>query len=146
MELKNIDNKMHLEFMSKSTNEGFARAVVAAFAAQLDPTLEELADIKTAVSEGVTNAIIHGYGTSAGTVHIDGEISGKTLVIIITDYGKGIDDLSQAVQPLFTSAPEMERSGMGFTVMETFMDSMDVESTPGVGTTVRLSKTIGKNH
>lgn len=143
MEQKMIDNKMSLDFMSKSTNEGFARAAVAAFAAQLDPTLEELADIKTAVSEGVTNAIIHGYGTSAGTVHIDCEISGKTLHITIIDRGRGIEDIEQAVQPLYTSAPEMERSGMGFTVMETFMDSMDVESVPGVGTTIRLSKHIG---
>lgn len=143
MEQKTIDNKMSLEFMSKSTNEGFARAAVAAFAAQLDPTLEELADIKTAVSEGVTNAIIHGYGTSSGVVHIDCEISGKMLRIAIIDRGRGIEDIAQAVSPLYTSAPEMERSGMGFTVMETFMDSMEVESVPGVGTTIRLTKQIG---
>lgn len=139
-----IDNKMTLEFMSKSTNESFARAAVAAFVAQLDPTLEELADIKTAVSEGVTNAIIHGYGTTAGTVHIDCKLSDKTVYITIIDRGRGIENLAQAMQPLYTGAPDMERSGMGFTVMETFMDSLDVESIPGVGTTIRLSKTIGK--
>lgn len=143
MEQKTPDNKMSLEFMSKSTNEGFARAAVAAFAAQLDPTLEELADIKTAVSEAVTNAIIHGYGTSAGTVHIDCEIIKNTLCVSVIDRGRGIENLAQAMQPLYTGSPDAERSGMGFTVMETFMDSLEAESVVGVGTCVRMRKTIG---
>ena len=142
MEQKKIDNKMSLEFMSKSTNESFARAAVAAFAAQLDPTLEEIADIKTAVSEGVTNAIIHGYRSSAGTVHIDCTITEKTITIKITDHGHGIENVTEAMQPLYTGAPEQERSGLGFTVMETFMDTLKVESTPGIGTSVYMTKTI----
>lgn len=143
MKQKIPDNKMDLDFMSKSTNEGFARAAVAAFAAQLDPTLEELADIKTAVSEAVTNAIIHGYGSDLGTVHISCEIVGKTFFVTVSDRGRGIENLAQAMQPLYTGSPEMERSGMGFTVMETFMDSLEAESAPGIGTTVRMQKTIG---
>ena len=143
MKQKTPDNKMDLDFMSKSTNEGFARAAVAAFAAQLDPTLEELADIKTAVSEAVTNAIIHGYGSNLGTVHISCEIVGKTFFVTVSDRGRGIENLAQAMQPLYTGSPEMERSGMGFTVMETFMDSLEAESAPGIGTTVRMQKTIG---
>ncbi len=146
MEQKMPDNKMTLEFLSKSTNESFARAAVAAFAAQLDPTLEELADIKTAVSEAVTNAIIHGYGTSAGTVHIDCEINGNTFSVSVIDRGRGIENLTQAMQPLYTGSPDLERSGMGFTVMETFMDSLEAESIVGVGTTVRMQKTIGKSN
>ncbi len=146
MEQKMPDNKMTLEFLSKSTNESFARAAVAAFAAQLDPTLEELADIKTAVSEAVTNAIIHGYGTSAGTVHIDCEINGNTFFVSVIDRGRGIENLTQAMQPLYTGSPDLERSGMGFTVMETFMDSLEAESIVGVGTTVRMQKTIGKSN
>lgn len=142
MEQKKIDNKMSLEFMSKSTNESFARAAVAAFVAQLDPTLEEIADIKTAVSEGVTNAIIHGYRASCGTVHIDCTIIEKTITIKITDKGQGIENVTEAMQPLYTGAPEQERSGLGFTVMETFMDTLEVESTPGVGTSVCMTKTI----
>lgn len=146
MEQKMPDNKMTLEFLSKSTNESFARAAVAAFAAQLDPTLEELADIKTAVSEAVTNAIIHGYGTSAGAVHIDCEINGNTFSVSVIDRGRGIENLTQAMQPLYTGSPDLERSGMGFTVMETFMDSLEAESIVGVGTTVRMQKTIGKSN
>ena len=144
MKQKIPDNKMDLDFMSKSTNEGFARAAVAAFAAQLDPTLEELADIKTAVSEAVTNAIIHGYGSDLGTVHISCEIVGKTFFVTVSDRGRGIENLAQAMQPLYTGSPEMERSGMGFTVMETFMDSLEVLSIPGKGTTVRMLKRVGE--
>ena len=106
-------------------------------------TRAQNADIKTAVSEAVTNAIIHGYGSDLGTVHISCEIVGKTFFVTVSDRGRGIENLAQAMQPLYTGSPEMERSGMGFTVMETFMDSLEAESAPGIGTTVRMQKTIG---
>lgn len=137
-----MDNSMKIEFLSKSANEGFARTAVAAFASQLDPTLEELSDIKTALSEAVTNAIIHGYEDSIGIVTIACEIAGKELTVTVSDRGKGIEDLVQAMEPLYTSHPEMERSGMGFTVMETFMDSVDVHTQPDEGTEVIMKKTI----
>ena len=135
-------NYMKLEFLSKSSNESFARVVVAAFAAQLDPTLEELADIKTAVSEAVTNAIIHGYEYGQGLVILEAGIEGDLLEIIIKDNGKGIGDIEKAMEPFYTSKPEMERSGMGFTVMETFMDELKVESGNETGTTVIMRKRI----
>ena len=137
-----VNNEMRLEFVSKSSNESFARVVVAAFASQLDPTVEELADIKTAVSEAVTNAIIHGYEDTVGIVQINARIIGNTLEIEVLDHGKGIQDIEMAMQPLYTSRPEMERSGMGFTVMETFMDKLEVESGPGEGTKVKMIKEI----
>lgn len=137
-----IDNEMRLEFMSKSQNESFARSVVAAFVAQLDPTIEELAEVKTAVSEAVTNAIIHGYSGGIGNVVIVSRISGNTVEIEVSDSGQGIEDIELARQPLFTSKPELERSGMGFTVMETFMDKVDIESYPGKGTIIRMTKTL----
>jgi len=137
-----IDNEMKLEFVSKSQNESFARSVVAAFVAQLDPTIEELADVKTAVSEAVTNAIIHGYADRAGTVVIVSRIIGITVEIEVRDSGTGIPDIELARQPLYTSKPELERSGMGFTVMETFMDKVEIESHPGEGTIVHMTKTI----
>ncbi len=137
-----IDNEMRLEFLSKSQNESFARSVVAAFVAQLDPTIEELAEVKTAVSEAVTNAIIHGYSCGSGNVVIVSRISGNTVEIEVSDSGQGIEDIELARQPLFTSKPELERSGMGFTVMETFMDKVDIESYPGKGTIVRMTKTL----
>lgn len=136
------DNEMKLEFMSKSQNESFARSVVAAFIAQLDPTIEELSEVKTAVSEAVTNAIIHGYECGAGNVVIIARIIGNLAEIIIQDFGKGIEDIEMARQPLYTSKPELERSGMGFTVMETFMDRVEIESQPGRGTTVKMQKTF----
>lgn len=126
--------------MSKSQNEAFARVVVASFASQLDPTIEELADIKTAVSEAVTNAIIHGYEDQKGTVLIECSIKDNEIEIIVEDHGKGIEDIEQARLPLYTSKPELERSGMGFTVMETFMDTVEVTSEQGVGTKVRMVK------
>ncbi|SHJ31686.1 stage II sporulation protein AB (anti-sigma F factor) [Geosporobacter subterraneus DSM 17957] len=126
--------------MSKSQNEAFARVVVASFASQLDPTIEELADIKTAVSEAVTNAIIHGYEDQKGTVLIECSIKDNEIEIIVEDHGKGIEDIEQARLPLYTSKPELERSGMGFTVMETFMDTVEVTSEQGVGTRVRMVK------
>lgn len=137
------ENNMHISFPSYSVNESFARVVVGAFAAQLNPTLEELADIKTAVSEAVTNAIIHAYEGTVGTVEISAVLIGRTLKVEIRDRGKGIEDVEQARQPFYTSSPGTDRSGMGFTVMETFMDSLEVESALDRGTTVRMEKHIG---
>lgn len=133
-------NMMKLEFSSKSQNESFARVTVAAFASQLDPTIEELADIKTAVSEAVTNAIIHGYGDEEGTVIIEAYLDEQELTLKIKDNGRGIEDVDLAVQPLYTSRPDLERSGMGFTVMETFMDGMEVKTVKGEGTEIILKK------
>lgn len=133
-------NMMKLEFLSKSQNESFARVSVAAFVSQLDPTIEELSDIKTAISEAVTNSIIHGYGEEEGIVTIEATIEDNLFKVIISDKGKGIDDVDLAVQPLYTSRPDLERSGMGFTVMETFMDKMQVSSQKGQGTTIILEK------
>jgi len=135
-----VINEMRLEFPSKSQNESFARVTVAAFAAQLDPTLEEIADIKTAVSEAVTNAIIHGYENTIGIVTIIAKLYEGKIEIEVIDNGKGIEDIEKARQPLYTSKPELERSGMGFTVMETFMDEVEVISAPGQGTRVKLVK------
>ncbi len=135
-----INNEMKVEFIGKSSNESFARVVVAAFVSQLDPTIEEISDIKTAVSEAVTNAIIHGYESNIGKVYISCRIFDDTVEIEVSDNGKGIKDVLLARQPLYTSQPEMERSGMGFTVMETFMDSIEVESIEGAGTRVKMTK------
>lgn len=136
-------NEMKLEFVSKSSNEAFARVVAAAFVSQMDPTLEELADVKTAVSEAVTNAIIHGYENKYGIITMICRQFDNSVEIEITDDGKGIEDIEQARQPLFTSKPDMERSGMGFTVMESFMDRIEVRSQPGQGTTIMLYKKFG---
>jgi stage II sporulation protein AB (anti-sigma F factor) len=133
-------NEMKLEFPSKSENEAFARVVVAAFASQLDPTLEEIQDVKMAVSEAVTNAIIHGYENTYGIVTIKCAIEDNQLIVEVIDNGKGIEDVNLARQPLYTSKPELERSGMGFTVMESFMDSLEVESEIGKGTRVVMKK------
>lgn len=133
-------NEMKLEFLSKSSNEAFARIVAAAFISQLDPTLEEMADVKTAVSEAVTNAIIHGYENRAGTIFMNCRLYTGSVEIEIIDEGRGIEDVELARQPLFTSSPEMERSGMGFTVMESFMDKVEVVSEIGKGTKVVLYK------
>lgn len=133
-------NKVKLEFLSKSENESFARVAVAAFVSQLDPTIEEITDIKTAVSEAVTNAIIHGYGKNDGTVIIEAEINDNEVKISIEDKGVGIENIDLARQPLYTSRPDLERSGMGFTVMETFMDQLEVESKAGTGTKVVMIK------
>lgn len=135
-----FQNEMKLEIPSKSQNESFARVVVAAFASQLDPTIEELSDVKTAVSEAVTNAIIHGYENKSGIVVIKCRIDDRKLTVEIIDSGQGIVDVELARQPLYTSKPELERSGMGFTVMETFMDILQVESVPGEGTRVKMIK------
>ncbi len=136
-------NEIKLEFMSKSSNEAFARVVAAAFVSQLDPTIEELADVRTAVSEAVTNSIIHGYESKPGIIKMICRQYEKSVEIEISDEGKGIEDIEQAMQPLFTSKPDMERSGMGFTVMESFMDMIKVRSKPGEGTSVTLYKSFG---
>ena len=138
------ENEMKLEFLSKSNNEAFARVTVAAFAAQLDPTIEELADIKTAVSEAVTNSIIHGYENTEGIIKIVARIFANTISIEISDIGKGIENIELAKQPLYTSKGDLERSGMGFTIMESFMDEMQVESVLGLGTKVTMKKLIKK--
>ena len=143
MEHKN--DQMVVEFDSKSKNESFARVVVAAFVARLDPTLEEISDIKTAVSEAVTNSVIHGYENGEGKIRIETSISGDTVTIIVTDHGIGIENVERAMEPMYTSKPELERSGMGFAFMEAFMDELVVESAPGEGTIVTMSKVIGNN-
>lgn len=138
-----VTNYFTITFPASSCNESFARVVVAAFAAQLDPTLEEINEIKTAVSEAVTNAIIHGYGSKGGEVVITCSLRrDNSIEVIIRDTGVGISDLEQAKEPLYTSRPDLERSGMGFTVMEEFMDTVNVDSQPGRGTSVTMTKKI----
>ncbi len=139
-----FENEMKLEFVSKSSNEAFARITVASFAAQLDPTIEELADIKTAVSEAVTNCIIHGYEDKEGIIKIIAKIYSGGIQIEISDNGKGIDNIEKAREPLYTSKPNLERSGMGITIMESFMDEMKIESILGIGTKVTMRKNIKK--
>ena len=144
--MKNVyENEMKLEFSSKSTNEGFARITVAAFASQLDPSIEEIADIKTAVSEAVTNCIIHGYEDEEGIIKIECKLFANSIEIEITDNGKGIEDIEKAKEPLYTSKSSLERSGMGFTIMESFMDDVKVESVLGIGTKVTMKKMIKVN-
>lgn len=173
---KNIStNRLRIEFEARSENESFARVAVAAFIAPLNPTLEELSDVKTAVSEAVTNAIIHGYDYALGemqeekkqgmadlpeqedyifgagrrytylprTVYLNCEISGDVLTVEVEDKGKGIENIERAMEPLFTTKPELERSGMGFAFMEAFMDDLEVESSIGLGTKVRMKKKLG---
>ena len=139
---RNFNNEMKLEFISKSANEAFARIAVAAFVSQLDPTIEELADIKTAVSEAVTNCIIHGYEDKQGIVKIKAKLKQNQIIIEISDQGKGIENINIAKEPLYTTKPNLERSGMGFTIMESFMDSMEVQSIVGLGTKIIMTKTI----
>lgn len=135
------NNRVKIELMSISENEAFARVAVAAFVAQLDPTIEELSDIKTAVSEAVTNSIIHGYENRRDQiVKIEASIFESELTVIIEDSGVGIEDVNIAKEPLYTSRPDLERSGMGFTVMETFMDELYVESKKGEGTKIIMKK------
>ena len=140
--MQRMENYVTLEFLSRSSNEGFARVAAAGFAAQLDPTLDELGDIKTAVSEAVTNAIVHGYPDQLGKIVMKLKLlENNTLEITVRDWGKGIEDIQQARQPLFTTGGE-ERSGMGFTIMESFMDRLTVKSTSGRGTTVTMRRRI----
>lgn len=137
-------NEAKLTFLSRSTNEGFARTTAACFAAQLDPTLEEVNDVKTAVSEAVTNAIVHAYPDTLGTITLRLRIlEGRILEVVVKDSGVGISDISKARQPLFTTGGE-DRSGMGFTIMESFMDTLRVRSAPGKGTTVTMRRAIAQ--
>lgn len=138
-----MKNKMKLEFLSVSQNEKFARTAVAAFITQLNPTLDEIEDIKAAVSEAVTNSIIHGYKDNQGTVGVRCSYEDNIVKIVISDSGCGIEDVDLARTPLYTGSEDSERSGLGFTVMETFMDEIEVESLKGKGTTVTLTKKIG---
>ena len=139
-----MKNEMTLAFDSRSENEGFARVAVAAFVSQLNPTMEEVADIRTAVSEAVTNAIIHGYPDGIHTVVVRAALGDGLLELWVTDEGVGIEDVKQAMEPLYTSRPELERSGMGFMFMEEFMDQVEVQSELGTGTTVHMVKRIGQ--
>lgn len=140
--MQRIENYVTLEFLSRSSNESFARVAAAGFAAQLDPTLDELGDIKTAVSEAVTNAIVHGYPDQLGKIVVKLKLlENNTLEITVRDWGKGIENIQLARQPLFTTGGE-ERSGMGFTIMESFMDKLTVKSVPGRGTTVTMRRRI----
>jgi stage II sporulation protein AB (anti-sigma F factor) len=137
------NNFMTLKFASRSENESFARITLAAFVTQLDPTLDELTDIKTVISEAVTNAIIHGYDNRTdGVITIEARIEIDTVYITVEDEGRGIADVEQAKEPLYTSKPELERSGMGFTIIENFMDQMEIESTVGQGTKIQMAKRI----
>ncbi|MCI8488802.1 MAG: anti-sigma F factor [Lachnospiraceae bacterium] len=139
-----MKNEMQIEFDAKSVNEGFARVAAAAFLTQLDPTLDEIADVKTAVSEAVTNAIIHGYEEREGKVFLSCRLEGDTAVIVVEDKGVGMENIEQAMEPFYTTKPELERSGMGFAFMEAFMDQIAVESEAGVGTKVTMVKKIGQ--
>lgn len=138
-------NRFYMEMDAVSENEAFARVCIAAFCARLDPTLEEINDIKTAVSEAVTNAIIHGYKKQGGTIHMQAELDENNVTIIISDDGCGIEDVNKAMEPLYTTGALEERSGMGFTFMEIFMDYLQVESEAGKGTRVIMKKEISKN-
>ena len=136
-------NFIKTSFSAIPENESLARVICASFISVLDPTIEQLTDVKTAVSEAVTNSIVHGYsGSSDGIVYMDCTIDGETITVEVRDSGKGIEDISKAMEPMYTSCPEAERSGMGFTVMETFMDSVVVSSVLGVGTKVTMKKII----
>lgn len=137
-------NEFEIVFDSQSKNESFARTVIAAFVAQLDPILEEIADIKTAVSEAVTNSIIHGYNNGPGKITMSCSIKDSEVTIMVKDNGVGIDNIKQAMEPLYTTKPDLERSGMGFSFMETFMDELLVESEVNIGTIITMKKKIGK--
>ena len=137
------ENWMQITFAAKSENEGFARVSVASFLTQLNPTVEEVADVKTAVSEAVTNAIIHGYEQRVEKVKIHCSIENQLFTVEISDRGKGIANVEKAMEPMFTTKPEDDRSGMGFSFMEAFMDEVEVHSAPGKGTTVTMKKKIG---
>lgn len=148
---RGLKNEMKIEFDALSENEAFARVAVASFVAPLNPTMEEISDIKTAISEAVTNAIIHGYDKEEGTafgstenkVYIHCLLLNDVLQVEVTDEGRGIENVEQAMEPLFTTKPDMDRSGMGFAFMEAFMDELEVISEPGIGTTVLMSKKLG---
>lgn len=140
-----MEDTLELIIDSKSENESFARVAVAAFCTRLDPTLEEITDIKTAVSEAVTNCIVHGYEGGKGKIYINVNITGNTAEVIVKDYGVGIENIEKAMEPLYTTKPEQERSGMGFSFMEAFMDELEVSSARNKGTTVIMRKKIGES-
>ena len=140
--MKNFKNEMKMEFLSKSINESFARITIAAFVSQLDPTIEEIADIKTAVSEAVTNSIIHAYPNDEGIIKIRATLTNNEVEIEISDNGEGIENIDEARKPLYTSKGNLERSGMGFTIIENFMDELIVESVVGLGTKVVMKKKV----
>lgn len=140
-----MENTIKIELSSKPSNEKIARHMISSMLLDLNPTVEEICDIKTAVSEAVTNSIIHGYGNEKGTIYISATIENNEITIEIKDFGKGIEDVERAREPLYTSQPELERSGMGFTVMESFMDYLDVISEKGFGTKVIMRKKINQN-
>lgn len=141
---KQVKNEMKIEFLSKSANEAFARIAVASFASQLDPTIEEIADIKTSVSEAVTNSIIHGYDSKDGIVKVSSRLYEDEIQIEVSDNGAGIENIEEAREPLYTTKGNLERSGMGFTIMENFMDDLSVESIVGLGTKIIMTKKIKK--
>ena len=143
---KNLKNEMKLEFLSKSANEAFARIAIAAFFSQLDPTIEELADLKTSISEAVTNCIIHAYPNKDGIIKIKGKLYDDEIQIEISDNGVGIENIEEAKEPLYTTKSNLERSGMGFTIMESFMDSFRVESIVELGTKISMSKKVKKEN
>lgn len=140
-----MEDTLELIIDSKSENESFARVAVAAFCTRLDPTLEEITDIKTAVSEAVTNCIVHGYEGGKGKIYINVNITGNTAEVIVKDNGVGIENIEKAMEPLYTTKPEQERSGMGFSFMEAFMDELEVFSARNKGTTVIMRKKIGES-
>ncbi len=141
---KQVKNEMKIEFLSKSANEAFARIAVASFASQLDPTIEEIADIKTSVSEAVTNSIIHAYSNREGIVKVKARLYENEIEIEVSDNGSGIENIKEAREPLYTTKGNLERSGMGFTIMENFMDDLSVESIVGLGTKIVMTKKIKK--
>ena len=140
-----MNNRMKIEFPAKSENERLARTVCAAFVLELDPTVEEISELKTAVSEAVTNSIIHGYSDENGMIEIEAELCGNTAKFILRDFGCGIDDIKLAMQPLYSGSGDKERSGMGFSIMEAFMDKLEVESGPSKGTTITMTKRFSVN-
>lgn len=140
-----MENTVKIEFNSCPSNERLARQMISALIIDLNPTVDEVCDVKTAVSEAVTNAIIHGYQSKEGTIYITATVIDNEISIEIKDYGIGIEDVERAREPLYTSQPELERSGMGFTVMESFMDYVDIISEKGYGTKIIMKKTIGHN-
>ena len=137
-------NEMTLNVKSLSVNEGFVRSAVAAFCVEINPTVNEITDIKTAVSEAITNCVVHAYPNEVGDILIKVKLYENKVDIQITDYGEGIENIDEAKEPFFTTKPEQERSGMGFTVMESFMDNLSVEKNRGKGITVRMTKNIGR--
>lgn len=141
----NLKNKMKLTFLSISENESFARSVVACFALKLNPSVSQISDIKTAVSEAVTNAIVHGYNKNTGEIELECEIDENAIHINIIDFGVGIKDVNKALEPFYTTREDEERSGMGFTIMKSFMDDVSVFSEVGKGTKISMTKVINKN-